>query len=138
MSLEEVMKELVSAVQSLDSTIKESGVSAPPKAVEDAKPKKPSRVRDLKKEEVVEAPEDEEEKAPPVPKKRTKKTIKMEITEDTIREVGTKVIKMGRSAEFKDLLEEFGASKTSEIEESDYAEIVSRLEAILAKPEDED
>jgi hypothetical protein len=135
MSLEKVILDLTEAVIELTEKM---GSSAPaseeapktkarkPKTTEDdgegeVQPKKARKTKAKTKAKAKPEPEDEDEDE--------------EITEAQIREVGTKVIKLGGGAEFRAALEEFGASKTSELEEDEYEPVHEKLLEILEELE---
>ncbi len=123
MSLEENVIELTEAVVKLTEAVENSAApaakTAPKKTVRNAAKPTGDKPKPRKGKKAP-PPEDDDDD---------------EITEDDIREVGTKVIKLGGAAEFREALDEFGASKTSELEEDEYAPVYEKLTAILEELE---
>lgn len=126
MSLEKAITELTEAVNELTEKM---GTSAP--ASTEA-PKKTARKAAKPAGGEPKAKKGRKAKAKPEPEPTEGGD---EITEADIREVGTKVIKLGGGAEFREALEEYGASKTSELEEDEYAPVHEKLLEILEELE---
>jgi outer membrane biosynthesis protein TonB len=161
MSLEKEIQVLTEAVVKLTlvlankSQASETAEKAEPtakKAVKKAKKFQPVEEEELEEEEVEEeeveeeeVEEEEEEEAPPPKKKVVKAAVKKAataaktkgVTAEDIRELAAKVIKAGGAAQFREILEEYGATKTSELEDGDFPAIKRKLIALIAELEEE-
>lgn len=71
-----------------------------------------------------------EQKAPKTEQKAPETEHKTEITLSDLRAKGAELVKSEHREEIKALLEEFGAARIPELKPEDYAEFMSRMEAI--------
>lgn len=89
------------------------------------------------KREVVKqtAPEPEEPEAPKTngkvkPKEESKKAATSEVTAELVRSVTTDKIQGGKRTEVKELLNEFGVGKLTELEEERLGEFYAKVKAL--------
>lgn len=83
----------------------------------------PAKTEEPKKDE-------NEQKEPEIEQKAPETEQKAEITLSDLRAKGAELVKSEHREEIKALLEEFGAARIPELKPEDYAEFMSRMEAI--------